>query len=213
MAKYIHNISGSTKIYEGIEVENNAYLLIQDSKLIQFANSDFVIEEISAARAKMSDNGTSDLAGGISDQINFLKDTVRDVKVTEQPVFAAKKIGSKKLYTRAYGKTFSLSVGTNNLDFSIPFDEVKFNGIEIDKAKAGEKVSLKILDTPQGLISGQANYVLNQFGYDINLPDGFYRRMSDYDADLIKDLQVRIIYEATEARTIGINYMIHELKT
>ena len=135
------------------------------------------------------------------------------VSVDSQPVFASKKIGTKKLYTRATGKTFSLAVGDNTLDFTVIFDVMKFNGVEIDKAEAGEKINLKVLDTAAGLLSGVPNYVLNQFGYDINLPDGHYRLMSAYDADLIKDLQIRIEYNALSARTIGVNYMLHELKT
>lgn len=128
--------------------------------------------------------------------------------------FASKSLpNGKKLYTRATGQTINLVVGENILDFTIPYNEVKFNGIEIDDAKVGEKISLQILDTDTGTVSGQANYMLNQFGFNINLPNGFYRRMSDYDADLFLGLKIRVIYQATEARTIGINYMLHELKT
>lgn len=74
MAKYIHNITEETKIYEGVECEADAFLLIPEAKLAQYANSDFVIEELAAGNAAMSSDGSTDIDGGASDQINFLKD-------------------------------------------------------------------------------------------------------------------------------------------
>lgn len=126
--------------------------------------------------------------------------------------FSQKTANGMKLYTRATGVSHAVVVGANVLDFVVPFNTVKFNGLEIVNGKAGEKVSLKILDTPAGAISGVPNYELNQFGFDVNLPDGFYSRESNYDADLIKDLKVRIEFTAIEARNVGVNYLIHELK-
>jgi hypothetical protein len=134
------------------------------------------------------------------------------VDVSSQPAFASKKVGTKKLYTRATGKVFAVTVGTNNLDFLIPFNEMKFNGIHIVNGKVGETVNLKILDTATGTITGVANYLLNQFGFSVNLPDGVFIRESQYDADMIKDLVVRIELTAVEARDFRVNYAIHELK-
>lgn len=85
MAKYIHNKTESTKIYEGVECAADAFLLIPDAKLAQYANSDFVIEELAAGNAKMSGDGTTDLSGGASDQINFLKD-YKPVDAAGRPV-------------------------------------------------------------------------------------------------------------------------------
>lgn len=134
-------------------------------------------------------------------------------QLTFNPPFADKVLSNgKKLYNRTTGKTFELVVGENTLDFTVPFNEVKFNGLEINDGKKGEKVTLQILDTASGAVSTIPNYMLNQFGDKVNVPNGFYRRVSDYDADLFLGLQIRVIYEAIEARTIGINYMIHELK-
>jgi hypothetical protein len=78
--------------------------------------------------------------------------------------------------------------------------------------KVGETMKLKVLDTATGTITTVPNYLLNQFGFDINLPDGYYVRESHYDADLIKDLVIRVEFTAIEARNVGINYSIHELK-
>lgn len=55
--------------------------------------------------------------------------------------------------------------------------------------------------------------VLNQFGFAVVMPEGFYSQKSNYDADVMKDLVIRLEYTAKEARDLGINYLIHELKT
>jgi len=131
---------------------------------------------------------------------------------TNSPFCSKSLANGKKVFTRSTGKTFGLVVGSNNLDFTVAFTEVKFSGIEIDNAMVGEYVTLQILDTDTGTVSGTPNLVLNQFGDCVNLPNGFYRRESPYDADLFVGLKIRVIYYATEARTIGINYSLHELK-
>lgn len=86
MAKYIHNKTQSTKTYEGNDCLADEFLLIQDAKLAQFANSDFVLSEIAAGNAKMSDDGETDLSGGVADHINFLKD-FKPVDSTGRPIY------------------------------------------------------------------------------------------------------------------------------
>lgn len=136
-----------------------------------------------------------------------------EVLVLSNPAFSAKTVGTKKLYSRSTGAKYTVVVGANTLDFVVPYNEVKFNGLQICNGKVGESVNLKVLDTPTGTISGVPDYQLNQFGYSVNMPDGFYQRESAYDADLIKDLKIRMEYTATEARYLYVNYLIHELKT
>lgn len=214
MAAYIYNTTGAEKFYAGQTVGATSYLLIEESKRRQFSFTNNLLVDIANGVAIIS---KSDASGGhisgISAQIDYLKsDVAKDVIVLEQPPFSSKLIGTKKLYTRATGVSHAVVVGANTLDFLIPYNEMKFNGIEIVNAKVGEKVSLKILDTATGTITTVPNYLLNQFGFNVNLPDGFYARESMYDADLIKDLVVRIEFTAIEARNVGINYLIHELK-
>lgn len=135
------------------------------------------------------------------------------VHVTKSPVFGEKTINGKKLYVRDHGASFALSAGTNDtLNFNIPYDEVKFNGIEIIGGEIGDKVDLKVWDTPTGTISTIANYVLNQFGYSVNVAKDYYHRESKYDADLIKDMKIEIEYNSVSAKTVYVNYLLHELK-
>jgi len=85
MAKYIHNLTESTKIYEGVECAADAFLLIPESKLAQYANSDFVLQELAAGNAAMSGDGSTDVQGGAADQINFLKD-YKPTDATGRPI-------------------------------------------------------------------------------------------------------------------------------
>jgi len=184
---------------------------LQPAEINTWRASDKVIVDLSSGDLAIGDGVT--YKSTASEAVAFLLGTLpAAVEVNTQPAFASKKVGTKKLYTRATGKSFALVVGSNTLDFLIPYNEMKFTGIEIDGGKIGERVNLKILDTATGTISGVPNYMLNQFGFDVNLPDGFYSRESQYDADLIKDLVIRIELTAVEARNIGVNYLIHELK-
>jgi len=132
---------------------------------------------------------------------------------TQIDTFTAKVAGAKKLYTRTHGITFSAAIGDNNIDYNIPYDLVKFNALEIIGAELGDTASLQVLDTPTGTFSTVPNFMLNQFGFTVNLPTGFYARESKYDADLIKDMKIRVIYNSVSAKTVRINFVLHELKT
>lgn len=206
----VKNNSQNTDVWCGQTLTSNQEYDIEPNELFKWRNTDKVILDLSNGNLLIGDGVNYKSIG--SSAVNYLLGTSQEVIVSQQPVFSAKTIGSKKLFSRTTGKIFALSVGLNTLDYTITFNEVKFNGLELDKCKFGEKITLKILDTNSGLKSGVPNYTLNTFGFDVNLPDGFYRRISDYDADLVKDLIIRIEYTATEARNIGINYMLHELK-
>lgn len=85
MAKYIHNKTASTKTYEGVDCAADAFLMIPESKLAQYANSDFLIQELAAGNAKMSEDGETDISGSVADQINFLKD-FKPVDSTGRPI-------------------------------------------------------------------------------------------------------------------------------
>lgn len=120
----------------------------------------------------------------------------------------------RRLYARVHGVSASVSGAPDNIDFVIPYNTCKLTGIEILNGLIGDTVNLKVLDTPTGTISGVPNMVLNQFGYDVNVAKDFYSRESKYDADLIKDMKIRIEYDsiATLPANVYVNFIIHEVK-
>lgn len=129
-----------------------------------------------------------------------------------QSPFAEKTVGGKSLFNRTEGKEFSVSVGDNDLIYTISWPTVKFTGIEIINGEVGDVVNLKVLDSTTGTYTTVPNYQLNQFGFTVNLPDGFYKRESRYDADLYYGMQIKIELNTATARDVRINYVIHEVK-
>lgn len=126
--------------------------------------------------------------------------------------FANKTLGKKKLFKRVHGVKFSSSVGSNVVEFSIPYNNVKMTGIEVLWANEGDTCDLNVLDTPSGTISGVSSHNLNQFGFSVCVAEKYYEHKSEFDADLIKDMVIKITYTATVAKTIGINFILNELK-
>jgi len=135
------------------------------------------------------------------------------VNIDELPAFAAKTRAGKKLYSRTHGKKHSVTTGLSYPNFVIPYDSCLFNEVEIINGEVGDYIDLFILDTATGTVTTIPNYPLNQFGYDVFLVAGFYKRGSNYDAELFKDLQIDMKYYSISDKDIYVNYVLHELKT
>jgi len=168
-------------------------------------------------KAQLS-SGEEELLDGLVDaHVNtpLPDDEIKAVSVYEQPTFASKNVGNLSLFNRTHGKAFSLTAGDNlNLDFAVPYNVVKFNGIEIFNAEIGDKANLKVIDT-DGVSTPPyfaLNLQLNQFGYDVFIQKDFYSRESRYDADLRKDMRIRIDFNSQTTKTVYVNYLLHELK-
>lgn len=126
--------------------------------------------------------------------------------------FASKTLGSKKLYARNTGKQFTLSVGSNDLIYTATYPWVKMIGLECIGGEALDYGELRVYDNASGTYSGVANALLNQFGYTLNIAPNFYRRESPFDADLYAGMVLKITYTSVSAKTIGINYIMNEVK-
>lgn len=129
------------------------------------------------------------------------------------PVFKDKVLpDGKKLYNRTTGKKFTAIQGFNIFTFAIPFTQMKFTGIEVINCEIGDKVDLFVTDDATGSYTTVPNYELNQFGFEVNMPDKFYTRESNYDADLFQGMIVKAVYNSASAKDVYINYLIHEVK-
>jgi hypothetical protein len=122
--------------------------------------------------------------------------------------------GNKKIFTRIHGTSLDVQGSADNIDFVIPYNTCKIIGVDIIGAKVGDKANFKILDTPTGTISGTPNLMINQFGFNVGIYPECYQYRSSYDADLIKDLKLRIEYDAIDEllpRNILVNFILHEI--
>jgi len=127
--------------------------------------------------------------------------------------FTAKTFGTKKLFARNTGKQFAVAAGSNDLTYTATFAWVKFIGLELVGSEALDTGELRVYDDAAGTYSGVPNALLNQFGYTMNFPKDFYSRSSPFDADLYVGMVMKITYVSASAKTIGINYIMNEVKT
>jgi hypothetical protein len=143
-------------------------------------------------------------------------DKLAKVEILSQPFSNKVLLNGKSVYTRLHGITAQVSGQPDNIDFIIPYNNCKITGIEIINGEIGETVNMKVLDTPTGTFSGVPNYPLNQFAFNLNIAKDFYVYKSAYDADLMKDMQIRLEYDSTSTdlvpKTIYINFILHEIK-
>lgn len=148
-------------------------------------------------------------------ETNFKSNGNKKLSTAVQP-FADKTLpNGKKLFTRIHGISVNVQGSPDTIDFVVPYAACKISGIEVIGGHIGDKVSFQVLDTPTGTLSGVPNYMLNQFGFDMNVAKDFYNYKSMYDADLIQNMKLRVIYDATDEafpRPIYINFILHEVK-
>lgn len=136
--------------------------------------------------------------------------------LTQVMSFSEKELfNGKKLFKRVHGVKHTVTSGTSNIEFTVPYNNCKITGVELLNGVSGDNVNFKVLDTSTGTISGVANQLLNQFGFDVYLAKDYHKEESSYDADLIKDMTVLVEFTATDtgsSRDVYINYILHEVK-
>lgn len=117
----------------------------------------------------------------------------------------------EKLFRRKHGYTLSCVAGVNTLLILVPYDRAKVNELEILNAPVGCTVDLKVLDTATGTLTTIPNYQLNQFGFDVNISKDYFKDVSQYDADVFRDMQIEIKITSPTVFTAGINIVFHEV--
>lgn len=140
-----------------------------------------------------------------------------EVAVSSKQAFASKVLpDGRKIFARERGiEPETVAPGAiGSLVLEIPYAAAKITDATIIGCRLGDTVNLKILDTPGGLITTIPLYPINQFGYDVNMPDGLFFKKYDYDADLFAGLHVAVEYKnnGDDPVTIYVNLGLHEVK-
>lgn len=154
-----------------------------------------------------------------------LPTTPTQVEVDSAAPFAAKTIRIngviKKLFKRVHGANATIDAGqTSSIDFVVPYAWAKFTGAEINGCSLKDTLDFTVHDTTNNDISGLdpqvygANVLLNQFGFDVEMPEGPYQNTSDYDADLYQNMIIRCTYtnNSQSSKYISLNFWLHEVK-
>lgn len=147
------------------------------------------------------------------------------VDVQSSIPFAAKKIlvggEIKSIFKRVHGVSAIIAAGsTVDIDFVVPHPTVKFTGAEVINTHIGDRLDFTVHDNATNTYSGApvetygANLQLNQFGFGVYLPDGFYQNTSNYDADLYLGMIIRCSYtnNTGSSKTVYMNPWLHEVK-
>lgn len=215
MLKKIKNAAEVAKTWCGMEIQSGAYYEIQSAEELRWANDSALLVDIAAGVAVVN-NGVDDIAD-VNTAINYLKnDLPTSISVSSTPPFADKTMViagvTKKLYARTVGIQAALSVGANTITYTATFPWVKITGIEAINCEALDTAHFKVYDTAAGTYSGYPNALLNQFGYSVNLPKDFYKRIADFDADLYIGMVIKVEYVSISEKTVGLNLIMNEVK-
>lgn len=209
--KRIKNADTVLHTWCGQEIQPGEYYTIQAAEEYAWASDSILLTAIADGIAVVND-GTEDIID-INTAIDFLKSTIpQKFHIESLPPYADKFLGGMRIYRRVHGIRFLLSEGENDLVWSVPYDWAKITGVEVVGGETLDIASFYVLDSSSGIVSGIPNFTLNQFGFNVNISSGFYESRSKYDADLYKGLQLKIAYTSVSAKTIGINFVLDEVK-
>lgn len=135
-------------------------------------------------------------------------------QIVSTSAFASKNVGSYKLFKRIHGVAIDAVPGANVIEFVVPYNITKINCLEVIGGNIGDYCDFEVYDTPTGTISGVPNLMLNQFGFNVYISEGYYEQKSEYDADLIKDmkLECHIFNSSNVTKKVAVNFILNELK-
>lgn len=209
----IKNNKQDSDVWVGQLIEPGQYHELQSSETSQWANNSKVLSDIGSGNLIVND-GIVDISD-VAKAISYLLGNNTKTVFSEQFAFAQKvtKEG-KKLFRRKHGtKKIIVANSTDTLELVVPYPLAKINQAEIMNCSAGDTVDLRVYDTASGTISTVPNYMLNQFGFGVIMPNGTYVDESNYDADLIQGMKIQISYtnNSSEPREIGLNITLHQV--
>lgn len=215
--KYIKNNTLNDKTWLGKVVAPGAYYLIPTDKESYWSSDSSVLVDIANQEAIMAktDDGNNDLTS-ISTAFDFLKNmVVGQIRSVNYP-FADKCLpDGRKLYTRVHGISAQVAGAPDNITFTVPYPVCKLTGIQILNGELGDSINFKILDKSSAPLYGVPNALLNQFGFNVKVNGPYYKYDSEYDADLVQDMQIRLEYDAITSdllpKTVYINFILHEV--
>lgn len=124
----------------------------------------------------------------------------------------------KSLFKRVHGVNLTIAPGTTGfIEFIVPYTQSKFTGANIFGGDLKDTVDFFVLDTDTNAYSGAPGsyYILNQFGFDVEMPPGgVYENTSNYDADLYPGMTISCAFKnnGTSSKYISMNLWIHEVK-
>lgn len=133
--------------------------------------------------------------------------------------FATKTLrDGSKLFRRKHGIKDTILTGQEKeIIFTVPYGRAKINKLEIIDANALDRVDLLVKSPVDPAIAAlygfPADYLLNQFGFNVVVSDLLYSDKSDYDAEVFQGFQIIVKYknDSQADKTVGFNLIYHEV--
>lgn len=150
-------------------------------------------------------------------ETNFMSSSNQKIgnSVTNIPFGSKVLPDGTKLYRRKHGFRSNLIPNgqSGTITLTVPYAHCKINLIEFVNGKEDLLVDFKVLDSVNGDYTTVPNYVLNQFGFGCEMPNGLYVDKSEYDADLYISMQIKIDIQNDSGADIIVkgNIVYHEV--
>jgi hypothetical protein len=134
--------------------------------------------------------------------------------------FASKTLPSGEiLKRRPRGMTFELAAATIGgpettiAQMTVPYTKAKINMVEMLWAPEGVSAIMRVKDNAAGTFSTVPNAVLDTFGQDVNLAEGYWKGRSEYDAEVYQSMVLEFEFKnrSMVTKTVGINVVFHEV--
>lgn len=161
---YIHNKSGSTKNYLGVDILDSTYFEIPATQEVKYSTIDELIQDISSGDVAISKDGIVDI-DSISDQLNHLKNIKKEVEIDSEGRQTVRRATAKKgwHYSAITAEVKTSSTDTYNKDY---------DGNDLGY------VTVTLYDSNNNLITDPANYG-NAVKTSVNIKP-------DYDFEVIE---------------------------
>ena len=130
------------------------------------------------------------------------------------PAFSSNYTTDGKLFRRKHGYKFTVDANElKQFEIIVPYAKCKIDSVEIIGCHKSDTSNFKILDDDLGTITTIPKQQINQYGFDVNMTDDFYKDQSRYEADLFAGLYIKIEYQENMGlqKEISVNIDFHEV--
>lgn len=124
-----------------------------------------------------------------------------------------------KLFRRKHGmKTTVAANSEKDIIFVVPYAKARINKLELIDANPLDRIDLLVKSPVDANVAAAygmpADYLLNQFGFDVIVSELLYSDKSDYDAEVYAGMQVIAKYknDTDTDKEIGFNLIYHEVQ-
>lgn len=187
MSKYIYNISGEAKTYQGIEIANNAFYQIPANLLTEYQNEANLLSDLLSGLVRMSSDGIAAYSTNALNNLNFLRNEQYEVDSE-----------GRQIIRTAAGKA-----GWTYLCHPIEFETAKFSSLyskKHDNTDRGD-VTIKFYDSNNSEITTPGLLNVNE----ASITKTVVRWSPDYDYEIVSGSIRQVSAPNTDVRvwTIG----------